>query len=132
LLHETGYTVSHLGFHRHGAYILEHADMPGFSSQEQRHLALLTLGCRGGLQKMAPLLAEPDWRAQIAALRLAVLFHHARRPIATPRIRFETNGPMRFGVSAAWLRANPLTAHLLAKERLEWAAQGHPWKPVRA
>ena len=52
LLHEIGYTVSHIGFHKHGAYILENADMPGFSAQEQRQLALLVQGCRGGLSKM--------------------------------------------------------------------------------
>jgi hypothetical protein len=29
-------------------------------------------------------------------------------------------------VPARWLKAHPLTMHLLAKERAEWAAQGHP------
>jgi hypothetical protein len=32
LLHETGFSVSHTGFHKHGAYILRNADMPGFSA----------------------------------------------------------------------------------------------------
>ena len=86
LLHEIGFTVSHLSFHKHGAYILENADMPGFSAQDQRNLALLVLGCRGGLSKMADLLADRDAIAQILALRLAVLFHHARRAIDAPRI----------------------------------------------
>jgi exopolyphosphatase/pppGpp-phosphohydrolase len=71
LLHEVGYTVSHLGFHKHGAYILGNADMPGFSRQDQQWLALLVLGCRGGLDKVAPALADPSVRAQILALRLA-------------------------------------------------------------
>ena len=30
LLHETGFSVSHTGFHKHGAYIVQNADMPGF------------------------------------------------------------------------------------------------------
>ena len=36
LLHETGFSVSHTGFHKHGAYILQNADMPGFSAGEQQ------------------------------------------------------------------------------------------------
>ena len=34
-------------------------------------------------------LADPTFRAQLLALRLAVLFHHARRPIDAPRIGLE-------------------------------------------
>ena len=128
LLHEIGYTVAHLGFHKHGAYILENADMPGFSSQEQRRLALLVLGCRGGLSKMAPLLADADMRAQVLALRLAVLFHHARGPIAAPRIGLGVDKAIRWRVSPRWLKSHPLTLHLLDAERAEWRTLGYPWK----
>ena len=127
LLHEIGYTVSHIGYHKHGAYILEHADMPGFSAQEQHHLALLVLGCRGGLAKIADALNTPDHVAQMLALRLAVLFHHARRAIDTPRIVCKVGRGIRFLVAKRWLGAHPLTLHLLAKERGEWAALGHRW-----
>ncbi|MCL4761813.1 MAG: Ppx/GppA family phosphatase, partial [Burkholderiales bacterium] len=74
MLHEVGFTVSHIGFHKHGAYILQNADMPGFASGEQQMLALLVLGCRGSLDKVAAALADADVRAQVAAVRLAVLF----------------------------------------------------------
>jgi exopolyphosphatase/guanosine-5'-triphosphate,3'-diphosphate pyrophosphatase len=131
LLHEVGYTVSHLGFHKHGAYILEHADMPGFSSQEQHALALLVLGCRGGLSKMAPLLVDVDARAQLVALRLAVLFHHARGPIDTPRIVLKVDKTIRCAVASHWMKAHPLSAHLLGKERDEWRALGYPWSDSR-
>jgi exopolyphosphatase / guanosine-5'-triphosphate,3'-diphosphate pyrophosphatase len=129
LLHEIGYTVSHIGFHKHGAYILENADMPGFSAQEQRQLALLVLGCRGGLSKMTELLRNIDLVAQILALRLAVLFHHARREIDTPRITLKAGRTIKFGVSKRWLKLHPLTTHLLGVEREEWAALRHPWRP---
>jgi len=128
LLHEVGYTVSHLGFHKHGAYILGNADMPGFSRQEQHWLAMLVLGCRGGLDKVAPLLGDPGLRAQVLSLRLAVLFHHARQPIAAPRIRVGTGRAFRVDLPERWLRAHPLTDHLLAKERREWADAGWPWR----
>ncbi|MEO5764853.1 MAG: Ppx/GppA phosphatase family protein [Casimicrobiaceae bacterium] len=131
LLHEVGYMVSHLGFHKHGAYILEHADMPGFSAQEQQRLAHLVLGCRGGLAKVAPLLADPDMRAQFLALRLAVLIHHARGPIARPRMAIRVDRALRLGVSASWRKAHPLSSYLLDQESDEWRALGFPWKTVR-
>jgi exopolyphosphatase/guanosine-5'-triphosphate,3'-diphosphate pyrophosphatase len=125
LLHEIGFSVSHIGFHRHGAYILGNADMPGFSAGEQLDLALLVLGCRGGLDKMAGKLADPKFRARLLALRLAVIFHHARRPIDAPRVGLKVGARIRLAVSARWLKAHPLTAHLLAKERDEWSALGY-------
>ncbi len=128
LLHEIGYTVSHLSFHKHGAYILENADMPGFSAQEQHQLAWLVLGCRGGLSKMSRMLSEHDATAQILALRLAVLFHHARRAIDRPRIVLRVGATIAFGTSRSWLAAHPLTSHLLSVERGEWADLGIRWR----
>jgi exopolyphosphatase / guanosine-5'-triphosphate,3'-diphosphate pyrophosphatase len=128
LLHEIGYTVSHIGFHKHGAYILENADMPGFAAQEQRQLALLVQGCRGGLSKMQGTIKDADTVAQVLALRLAVLFHHARRAIDAPRIVLKVGRAIRFGVAASWLKRHPLTLHLLQKEREEWATLGLPWR----
>ena len=130
LLHETGMSVAHLGFHKHGAYILQHADMPGFSAGEQGRLSLLVYGCRGGLAKVQSSLGDPDVRTLLLALRLAVLFHHARTAIAVPRIRFRVAKSIAFGVSSRWLKAHPLTAHLLAKERAQWEALGYRWRDV--
>lgn len=52
-LHEIGISVAHNGYHKHGAYILTFADMPGFSKKEQARLAMLVLGHRGKLEKVA-------------------------------------------------------------------------------
>ena len=128
LLHEVGYPVSHIGFHKHGAYILGNADMPGFSRQEQQWMALLVLGCRGGLDKVEGALADASLRAQLLAIRLAVLFHHARQPIDAPRIGIRPGRAFEVDVPARWLRAHPLTDHLLSKERDEWRKAGWPWK----
>ena len=75
---------------------------------------------------------DRDFAAQILALRLAVLFHHARRAIDTPRIALNVARTIRFGVAKRWLAAHPLTSHLLDVEREEWADLGFPWRaPVR-
>jgi exopolyphosphatase/guanosine-5'-triphosphate,3'-diphosphate pyrophosphatase len=130
MLHEVGFTVSHISFHKHGAYILQHADMPGFASSEQQRLALLVLGCRGNLDKVAAALADTDTRAQVLAVRLAVLFHHARRPIAVPRLALAMGRSIRLAVPASWLAKHPLTAHLLEKEMSEWTEAGYPLRAL--
>ena len=130
-LHEIGMSVSHLGFHKHGAYILQHGDMPGFSAGEQGRIALLVFGSRGGLAKVKAVLGDPSVRAQLLALRLAVLFHHARVALGLPRIPLKMARRIALTVSPRWLAAHPLTAHLLEKERTQWAALGYPWKAAR-
>ena len=77
---------------------------------------------------MSAALSDPDLRAQLLSLRLAVLFHHARTIIALPRIELTGGGRIGLGVSERWLAKHPLTAHLLAKERRQWKELGHPWK----
>ena len=54
-LHEVGISVAHSGYHKHSAYILGNADMPGFSRREQERLSALTLGHRGAVVKGAGL-----------------------------------------------------------------------------
>jgi exopolyphosphatase / guanosine-5'-triphosphate,3'-diphosphate pyrophosphatase len=129
-LHESGMSVAHLGFHKHGAYILQHADMPGFSAGEQYRLALLVFGCRGGLAKVQSALADVQTRTLLLALRLAVIFHHARTQLPVPRVTIKVGKRIHFGISRRWLATHPLTAHLLAKEREQWDQLGFGWKTV--
>ncbi len=129
-LHECGASISHTGFHKHGAYILQNADMPGFSAREQRQLSYLVLGCRGGLRKMLPALDDALFRSQLLALRLAVLLHHARRPLTLPPIEVRGRDGVRVIVPASWLLANPLTTHLLEREQREWSGVDLPLRIV--
>jgi len=130
LLHEAGMSISHAGFHKHSAYVLQHADMPGFSSGEQQRLALLVFNCRGGLAKVGTAVIDRQTRAAVLALRLAVLIHHARANVGVPRMRLEVMRGIRVGISRRWLAAHPLTDYLLVKERAQWAELGHPWRAV--
>ena len=125
-LHEIGLVVAHAGLHRHGAYILENADMPGFSRGEQVRLALLVRASRGGLAKVTGLpAAAPDLRAAVLALRLAVLFHRSRRDAALPALALRAvPGGFALHLPSGWLADNPLTDAALADEREEWAGLG--------
>jgi exopolyphosphatase/guanosine-5'-triphosphate,3'-diphosphate pyrophosphatase len=80
---------------------------------------------------MQPGLGDPTRRAQLLALRLAVIFHHARAAIKLPRIQLRVARRIALGVSSRWLAAHPLTAHLLVKERAQWTELGYRWKSLR-
>ncbi len=43
-LHETGLDIAHSKYQRHSAYLLQHADMPGFPREEQLLLSALVGG----------------------------------------------------------------------------------------
>ena len=122
-LHEIGLSIAHSGFHKHSAYIIEHADMPGFSKKEQAQLSRLTLAQRGSLNKVAQLLPDPDkeaW-AQIMALRLAVLFYRSRTNFELPEIRLGWHGSsFELIMGRGWLNRNPLTETALENEAKEW------------
>ena len=77
-LHEIGLSVAYSGYHKHSAYILNHADMPGFSKMEQAHLALLVLAHRGNMEKMKGQITDSLDLAMVMALRLAVQLHRSR------------------------------------------------------
>ncbi len=52
-LAEVGLSIAHAQYHRHSAYVLSNADMPGFSRVEQQRLARIVLAHRGKLEKVA-------------------------------------------------------------------------------
>jgi exopolyphosphatase/guanosine-5'-triphosphate,3'-diphosphate pyrophosphatase len=126
-LRETGLSISPADFHKHGGYILEHCDMPGFSEDEQRRIAALVLGQTGGLTKLRPLLAEPDDWLRMLALRLSVIFHRRRDGQIPPwvKLRIKPAGA-RIELPVSWVAEHPLTDQSLRSESAEWAKNG-PW-----
>ncbi len=124
-LHEIGISVAHNGYHKHGAYILTFADMPGFSNKDQARLATLVLGHRGKLEKLAALPpGDPDWRL-IFCLRLAVLLHRTRddRELPDYSVRHSTEG-FTLELPGRWLESNPWTGAALNEESLAWRRLG--------
>ncbi len=125
-LHELGLAISHNGYHRHGAYILNHGDMAGFSRQEQRQLGFLVLNHRRKPSRPEQRQGQPpDWRLAIV-LRLACLFLRRRDEAAVPpelSLRF-AGETCQLGLPAGWLEAHPLTAELLRQEARQLRAVG--------
>lgn len=124
-LHEMGISVAHNGHHKHGAYILTYADMPGFSKPDQSRLALLVLGHRGKLDKVAALPAsDGNWHI-LLCLRLAVLFNRARVDGETPELRVApVEGGFALELPEGWLGGNPLSTAALEEERGLWRRIG--------
>lgn len=124
-LHEIGLSIAHSGFHKHSAYIIEHADMPGFSKKEQAQLSRLVLAQRGSLNKVAQLLPDNEAWTQILALRLAVLLYRSRMDLELPEIRLGWHGSsFKLAISNGWLSLNPLTETALENEAKEWKSIG--------
>ncbi|MCL2656050.1 MAG: exopolyphosphatase [Betaproteobacteria bacterium] len=124
-LHEIGLSVAHASYHKHSAYILANADMPGYSRMDQARLATLALAHRGKLDRVRGLEpSERDWLL-ILCLRLAVILHRTRDDDLIMGLSIE-RGKKGFIVSAAdgALRDRPLTSALLDDEGQQWAAVG--------
>jgi exopolyphosphatase/guanosine-5'-triphosphate,3'-diphosphate pyrophosphatase len=124
-LHEIGISVSYSGYHKHSAYIIENADMPGFSRMEQQHLGLLVHAHRGTLSKISGLVSsDTDW-LMILIMRLAAIFHRGRNAMALPRMRIHSiNNGFHLEIDERWLKDNPLTEHTLKSEIKEWKSVG--------
>lgn len=121
-LHEIGLDISHDGFQRHGAYVAENADMPGFPREEQRILAFLIGSQRQQISMGFKSRLPQPWRESalrlVMLLRLAVLLNRSRNIAEIPAIELSVSDrslDLRF--DAAWLSVNPLTVADLERER---------------
>jgi exopolyphosphatase/guanosine-5'-triphosphate,3'-diphosphate pyrophosphatase len=120
-LHEIGLDVSHSHYQKHGAYLLEHADMPGFPQEEQRILACIVGAHRRKMHVEMLQDLSPPWHIKaeflIVLLRLTVLLHRGRSQAALPKITLTARmGSLDIGFPRGWLEANPLTATDLENE----------------
>ena len=133
-LHEIGISISQAAYHKHSAYILAYADMPGFSRQDQGWLSNLVLAQRGRLSKMRAAFDDDASLATVAlCLRIAVILHRSRRTVKLPRLRISRRTKaLRLEVDGEWLAKNTLVAIALEAERVEWDGVGIAFETVEA
>lgn len=131
-LHEIGTQISHSEYHKHGAYILDNADAPGFAMNELHALGQLVLGHRGKLRKLGTALDDETFSRQLLALRLAVILCHARRDPESDALKVVANDGRSFAITCrpGWSERFPQSAHLLREEVLAWQKSG--WSMVLA
>jgi len=121
-LHEIGLDISHDGYQRHGAYIAEHADMPGFPQAEQRLLAVLIGGQRHRIEKSRLNSLPRAWRTRglrlLMILRLAVLLNRSRNATEPPEVLVNAGeNSLLLGFDAGWVADNPLSIAELEREQ---------------
>jgi exopolyphosphatase / guanosine-5'-triphosphate,3'-diphosphate pyrophosphatase len=127
-LHEIGLAISHSQHHRHGAYVLENADMAGFSRDDQAMLSVLTRLQRkrltGRYQHQLASRHRDTCLPVACLLRVAIILNRARE--AAPHINFDAPGPRHWSVAGppGWLRDHPLLADDLADEVAAQRAAG--------
>ncbi|GAB7563827.1 exopolyphosphatase [Methylobacillus methanolivorans] len=127
-LHEIGVSIAHAAYHKHSAYIVENADMPGFSNMEQETLGLLVRTHRRSLAKLdtsLSLVGNQDRLLLVLILRLAVLFHRNRQPDNRPDLVLSiTKTGYQLEIDSDWLKENPLTEAELLNEVAYWKEVG--------
>ena len=121
-MHEIGLDISHDDFQRHGAYIVENADMPGFPRVEQKILAFLIANQRRQIDVNKSEVLPHAWRTSALRLamllRLAVLLNRSRSTQELPQIRLAVGDDfLALEFPGGWLEANPLTVADLDRER---------------
>ena len=113
-VHEIGLDVAHYHYHKHGAYLIEHSDLPGFSKQDQQMLAVLVRGHRRNIpQQRFDEISNRDVESLTRLcilLRFAILFHHIRGQQERPTVRLHAlENTLSLHFPEGWLAQNPLT-----------------------
>ncbi|WP_406665160.1 guanosine-5'-triphosphate,3'-diphosphate pyrophosphatase [Gallaecimonas sp. GXIMD1310] len=116
-LHELGLAVGFKGASDHGAYLVSHLDLPGFSAPERRQMVTLV----GHQQGPLPDILSPE----VLALRLAVLLCGERQaPPASATVHWPEAQQLQLQLPADWLATRPLMQALLQEEQQTLAAAG--------
>jgi exopolyphosphatase/guanosine-5'-triphosphate,3'-diphosphate pyrophosphatase len=119
-LHEIGLMVSSRQPNRHGAYLVENGDFPGFTPEQRRAVALLIRGHRGGFPNFAfAAFSDPiavRLKRLAVLLRLAVICERTRTDADSPAVTISVrDDAVDVVVAADWL-----ADHALSRAELEW------------
>lgn len=124
LLHEVGLVVSQTGYHKHAAYMIENADLPGFTTREQKIMSRLIIAHKGNLRKVGEILVEPDFTKAVVAFRLAVLFMHSRIDIDFTLLKLRVKNRIELEIRREWVSEHPTLSYWLEKEQEHWDEVG--------
>lgn len=129
MIHEIGQDISQSQYHKHGAYVLENADLAGFGRQEQKVIAILVRTHRRKFQlKLFESLSAPWNEAVITlaiVLRLSVVLHRSRSIDALPDFELALEKQsLKITFPKDWLEQHRLTHADLDQEAAYLADAG--------
>ncbi|WP_083216214.1 guanosine-5'-triphosphate,3'-diphosphate diphosphatase [Alishewanella sp. HH-ZS] len=121
LLHELGLLIEYKNHHHHGAYIISHSDLPGFTRAQQQLLMALVHNHRAEI--MPEVLARQTMTSVVLAvrltriLRLAVILSMRRRHEALPQVTINAKAEsLELVLPNGWLEQHPLMRAELEQE----------------
>ncbi|MFT7652673.1 MAG: exopolyphosphatase/guanosine-5'-triphosphate,3'-diphosphate pyrophosphatase [Limisphaerales bacterium] len=128
-LHELGMQVNVRHYHRHGSYILKHAELPGVDEHERNIVALLIRGHRRSLPGLAfqafdPTLVQTLTRL-VAILRLAAILERSHSDGESPTFTAAVSAEgLKLNLENDWLAKHKLSAKELEVEIVQLATAG--------
>lgn len=113
-LHEIGQAIAHSGYQKHGAYLVQNSDLPGFSRQEQQSVAALLRNHRRKITRNDfDELPEHDTEQILllcVLLRVAIVLNRSRTTETLPAFEIYVNGNnVELCFPDGWLDSHPLT-----------------------
>jgi len=120
-LHEIGFDINPSAYHKHGSYILTHADLAGFNVEQQFALAFLVGNHRKKIHSIVdnPLhvLKQDKIERCLIVLRLAVLLNQQRQLAESASFTTLINDDeLTLCFSKKWLTQNTIIQEELANE----------------
>lgn len=128
-LHEVGLLLSYKYHHRHGAYILQQADLPGFDQTERQLIVSLVELSKGDIpaNAMSELAITDTLTATrlLAILRLAIILCRRRKDDVLPLYDTSANEQqINLSLPTPWLKQHPLINDELLQEHQQLRTLG--------
>lgn len=122
LLHELGLLIEYKNHHHHGAYIINHSDLPGFTRAQQQLVMALVYNHRADIAR--EVIARQTMTSVLLTvhltriLRLAVVLSMRRRHEALPQVSISVKAAEQLVLTmpAGWLEQHPLMRAELEQE----------------
>lgn len=121
LLHELGLLIEYKNHHHHGAYIINHSDLPGFTRAQQQLVMALVHNHRADISR--EIIARQTMTSVLLTvrltriLRLAVILSMRRRHEVLPQVNISSKGEqLLLQMPAGWLDQHPLMRAELEQE----------------
>ncbi|PCK31436.1 exopolyphosphatase [Pseudoalteromonas piscicida] len=121
-LHEVGLAINSSGMHKHGAYIVRHSQLPGFTQTQQSRLSALIRFYRKKI-KVAELseLVEDEvdqFSRLLAVFRLSVLVNQKRQQDQLPELNLSAvDNTLTLHIASDWLESHSLFQADLEQEQ---------------
>ena len=118
---EIGLSIAHAQYHKHGAYLVYNAELPGFTRLTQLHLSTIVRTHRRkfteepfeGMSK-----SETAWLKRLCTIfRLAVALTAERSKAETDFTLTAENDCLMLNMGSGWFESNPLNAAILELEQ---------------